>query len=183
MAYVRGQAAYAEETVRRVLHDQLVSLGWMFDVVPDPLPMLPYSATTPVTLIDYLPAKESAVADNTVAMTSGDEDDDVDQELGAASGGLFQTTRVYFLDIFGESQGIALRIADDIKAVLTGKLPGTNRYVPVVDPVNGGTLAGHLLEITDVTRTKPQSTDYKRNWQVVKCTVGHTFSAVEGPLP
>lgn len=176
MSYVRGQAAYAEETVRRALTDQLTALDWF---ATDPS-TLPYGATTAVTLIDYLPAKETAVADNTVAMTSGDEDDDVDQELGAASGGLFMTTRVYFLDIFGESQGIALRIADDIKAILTGKLPGTNRYVPVLDPVNGGTLAGHLLEFTNVTRTKPVSADYKRNWQVVKATVEHTFSAVEG---
>lgn len=175
MAYVRGQAAYAEETVRQYLTARLTALDWLQD---DPA-ALPYSASTPVTLIDFLPARESAVADNTVAMTSGDEDDDVEDELGAASGGLFVTTRVYFLDVFGENQGIALRIADDIKAVLTGKLAGTSRYQFVLDPVNGGFLDGHLLEFRDVTRTKPQATDYKRNWQVVKVTVDHRFSASE----
>lgn len=176
MTYVRGQAAYVEETIRSYLATQLGVLGWM-----GAAGTLPYGAQSPVVIIDYLPAATDPVADNTIAMTCGDEDDDTPQELGAASGGLFQTTRPYFIDIFGEGPGIALRIADDVKAIFTGKLAGTSRYQKVLDPVTGGgaTLANHLLEFADVVRTKPQNVDYKRNWQVVKLTCNHQFDASE----
>lgn len=177
MAYVRGQAAYAEETLRGYLVDQLTTLGWYSS--PS---LLPYGATQPVTLIDYLPAQSVKLVNNTIAMTNGDEGDDVEAELGAGGGGLHTTQRVYFIDIFGESQGMALRIADDVKAVLTGKLPGTSRYLPVQDLVNGGVLAGHLLHFEDVVRTKPTNNDYQRFWQVVKLTMIHEFNAAENYL-
>lgn len=178
MTYVRGQAAYVEETVRLYVSAQLSALGWMKDPTVD---ALPYGAQTAVTVIDYLPAMDEKLADNTVAMTCGDESDDLPQEFGTTAGGLFQTNRPYFIDVFGEGPGIALRLADDIKAILTGKLAGTNRYQPVVDPTGapGAVLAGHQLEFDNVTRTKPQNVDYKRNWQVVKLTVTHYFGASE----
>lgn len=174
MAYVRGQTAYAEETLRAYLVEQLTALGWYGSVST-----LPYGATQAVTLTDFLPAQSVKLVNNTIAMTSGDESDDDEAELGAAGGGLHTTERVYFLDIFGESQGIALRIADDLKAVLTGKLPGTARYQHVRDPVNGGVLAGHLLHFDNVLRTKPTAADYQRFWQVVKLTCVHEFNAAE----
>jgi hypothetical protein len=176
VSYVRGQAAYVEETIRRYLTEQLAVLGWQADPGTT---ALPYGATAAVTLIDYLPKREEAVAENTVAMTSGDEQDDAEAELGAASGGLFSTERVYFIDVFGESPGIALRLADDIKAIFTGKLTGTQRYQPVRDFVNGGNLDGHVLHFETVVRSKPVAQDYKRDWQVVKLTAVHEFSATE----
>lgn len=179
MSYVRGQAAYAEEAVRQYLLAQLGALGWLNDPTATPPGVLPYGATAPITLIDFLPDADRAVAPNTLAMTSGDEDDDVPQEMGAAYGGVYETQRPFFIDIFGEGDGIALRLADDVKGVLTGKFTGTLRYQPVPDPVNGGVLAGHLLEFDSVTRAKPQNTDYKRHWQVVKVLVRHRFSASE----
>lgn len=175
MAYVRGQAAYVEETLRRYLTTQLAALDWMASDPAD----LPYGATKPVTLIDYVPKKEAPIEENTVAMTCGDEGDDDEAEMGASGGGLHRTERVYFIDIFGEGPGIALRLADDIKAILTGKLPDTLRYQQVLDPVNGGTLGGHILHFENVQRTKPVAQDFKRDWQVVKVTVIHEYNATE----
>lgn len=177
MAYVRGQAAYVEETIRLYLTEQLTALGWM---AADPAD-LPFGATAAAKVIDFLPKKGDPVDPNTVAMTSGDEGDDEEAELGAAGGGLHRTEHVYFIDIFGEGPGIALRLADDIKAILTGKLDGTARYQSVRDFVTGGgaVLDGHLIHFEDVLRTKPQAQDYKRDWQVVKVTVVHEFDATE----
>lgn len=173
MTYVRGQAAYVEETLRRYLDEQLTLLSWK-DAAN-----LPFGATVPINLIDTLPTVDQAVDPNTVAMTSGDEQDDREAEMGAAGGGLHTTERVYFIDVFGEGAGIALRLADDIKAILTGKLPGTARYQRVRDFVNGGNLDGHLMHFDNVTRSKPVAQDYKRDWQVVKLTVVHEFNTAE----
>jgi hypothetical protein len=177
MSYLRGQARQVIQTINDYLVTQLTELGWMS--TPDELP---FGATTPVTIIDYVPAATgAAVAPNTVGFTSGDETDDEDDELGAASGGLFKTDYVLFFDIYGESQGIALALAADIKGIFTGKFSGTNRYQLVTDYTQSPPTAapGHLLEFRIVERTRPQTQEFKKNWQVIKVTAEHTYNAVE----
>lgn len=175
MAYVRGQERLVYESVHDYLEDQLTTLGW---IGAGPYP---FAATAPVTLLDSVPDKTAPIAPNSVAFTSGTDDADAPGELGASGGGLWITEHVFFVDIYGENQGIAKALAADIRAVMTGRLPGSSRYFPFMDktvqpPVEA---EGHLLHFEDVVTETPVAQDYKRDWRVVKCTVIHEYNAVE----
>lgn len=177
MTYLRGQDAHVIETVRLYMLDRLTNLGWFAAVGS-----LPFGAQFPLTLIDYIPEQTGqVVAQNTVAFTDGHTGDDEEFELGAASGGLFVTETVLFFDVYGETQGIALRIANDIKAILTGKLPGCRRYQYLRDFTfnPAGVITDSLIHFENVTRERPQAADYKRHWQVVKATVHCEFNTSE----
>lgn len=177
MAYLRGASRHVTQTISDYLSAQMGALGWM-----DPA-NLPWAATQVVTLLDYVPKPSGLPTDvNTVAFTAGTENDDKPGETGAASGGLFWTEYVFFLDIFGENQSIASAIADDLKAILTGKLANTNRWQAVTDysQVPPAPAAGYdKVEFTDIVRTRPLHSDYQRDWQIVKFTACHWYDASE----
>lgn len=175
MAYVRGQERLVYEAVKDYLTAQLTALGWI-----GPAPH-PFGATTGVELLDTIPEKTAPLAVNTIAFTSGVDQADMEGELGCASGGLWVTDHVFFLDIFGENQGISKAIQADIRAMMTGRLPGSSRYFPFVDKTQTPpvTPSGHLLHFEDVVSDTPLGQDYKRDWRIVKCTVVHEYNAAE----
>lgn len=198
MAYIRGQERLVYQTLGWYLLEQLDALHW-FDV------QAPFNATGPLTLLDYVPAKHAELQPNTLALTQGPELTDEDGEIGNASGGLFITPMVFFVDIYGESQGIAKALSSDVKAILKGRLPGTKRFMPLIDyttlvqlsgypgatvypsgatlPGGGSTgyiaAPGHWLEIEGVEAETPSDQAYKRTWKVIKLTVNHQYNAVE----
>lgn len=175
MAYVRGQERLVYESVNDYLVAQLTTLGWI-GTGPHP-----FAATVPVTLLDEVPQKSAPIAPNSVAFTTGTDDADKEGELGSAGGGLWITEHVFFVDIFGENQGIAKALAADIRAVMTGRLPGSSRYFPFMDKTQTPAVAldDHLLHFEDVVTETPVAQDYKRDWRVVKATVVHEYNAVE----
>src|SRR3954468_164793 len=84
----------------------------------------PPLGANPITLQTYLP-KESELKDiqaGTVAVTLGDEDDAVDEEMG---GPLHSQDLPIFIDIFQEQDGHALSLASDIRDIFRGRLSGT----------------------------------------------------------
>lgn len=178
MSYIRGQERMVYQTTFDLLQAQLTALGWLATDVDT----LPFGATTLVTLLETAPdPKLSAIKPNTVAFSEGKTPDDAEGELGAAYGGLWEATHTFFIDVYGESSGIAKAITSDIRAVLTGRLPGTNRYVPMNDysatPVAAA--PGHLLRFDDVEIDRPMATT-GMHWEVVKVTAVHQFSAPMG---
>jgi hypothetical protein len=177
--YVRGQERLVYQTVYDYLFAQMTALGWFSTPAP-------FNAASPISqILEYVPQKDQALAPNTIAFTTGHELPDKEQELGASGGGLWQTDHIFFIDIYGESQGIAKQLSSDIKAILTGRLPGTNRFQHVTDyTATSGTsgfpsVAGHLIHFTDVEVETPVNQDSKRNWRVVKVTVEHQYQALE----
>jgi len=174
MAFVRGQERLVYESVKDYLTAQLTTLGWIGSSD------WPFGAQNGTTVTDVIPDTGSPIEPNRVAFTSGAETDK-EEELGAASGGLFSTEHVFFIDIFGENQGIAKALQADVRAILTGRLPGTNRYIPFVDKTVTPNVEapGHLLHFESVETDTPLQQLYKLDWRVVKVTAVHEYNAVE----
>lgn len=185
MAFIRGQERLVYESVKDYLIAQLTSLGWineLIDPAATPTPVFgPYAATSSVTLLDSIPLKTTTLADNTVAFTSGQEPKDREGEVGASLGGLWVTDHIFHVDIFGENQGIAKAIQSDIRAVLTGRLEGSSRYVPFTDKTTQPSTVpdGHLLHFEDIETDTPLDQFWKQDWRVVHLTAVHEYSAQE----
>jgi len=154
----------------------LDDLGW-FTSNPDELP---FGARVPLTWVEDAPdPKLGEIQPNTVAFSEGDLPDDIEGELGASLGGLWSVHHTFFIDIYGETRGIARVLASDIRAILTGRLADCSRYQNVYDySVSPATVApGHLLHFEDVEVTRPMTAPGKLRWEVVKLTAIHEFNA------
>lgn len=174
MAFIRGQERMVSQTLGEYLLVQLDVLNWF-----DPTP--PFGASAPLTLLDYVPPAHEQLNPNTLAMTQGPELTEEEGELGAAGGGLWVAPMVFFLDVYGESQGVAKALTSDLKAILTGKLTGTSRYQQMKDySVTPAVPApGHFLHFENVLVEDPSNQSHQRTWRVVKFEVHHEFNASE----
>lgn len=176
--YLRNQDRMIYRSVFDYVSAQLAILGWTSSTLAG----LPFGATTPVVILEDVPdPKLGSVAPNTLAFTQGTTPDDKEAELGSSGGGLWTTDHTFFVDIYSETVGIGKAIASDVRAILTGKLPGTSRYQPVMNySVNPVVAApGHLLHFEDVEVSRPEMNSYKLHWEIVKLTAIHEFSATE----
>lgn len=174
MAFIRGQERLAYQTLGWYLLTQLDALGW-FAVLG------PYGSNGPLELKDYVPAKHEELKPNTLALTAGVEMNDEEAEMGSASGGLHSSPTVYFIDVYGESVGVTRALTSDVKAILQGRLPGTNRYQQVLDYTQTPVVPapGHYLHFEDIEVETPPDQSYKRSWRVVKLTAHHLYNASE----
>jgi hypothetical protein len=181
MAYIRSQDRMVYQSVFAYVSAQLNILGWKSSTVAD----LPFGATVPITLLEeQLDPKLAAMAPNTVAMSEGAQPDDQEGELGASYGGLWIIRHTLFVDIYGESIGVAKALSSDLRGMFTGKLPGTSRYLPMTDySLNPpAPAAGHMLRFEDVEVDRPLGGASKLRWEVVKATAVHEYNATEGTL-
>jgi hypothetical protein len=179
MAYIRSQDRMVYQSVFAYVSAQLDTLSWNSTTVAD----LPFGATVPITLLEeQLDPKLAAMAPNTVAMSEGRQPDDVEGELGAACGGLWIIHHTLFIDVYGESIGVAKALSSDLRGILTGRLPGTSRYLPLTDfSLNPpASAAGHMLHFEDVEVDRPLGGAGKLRWEVVKATCVHEYNATEG---
>lgn len=175
MSYIRGQERSVAQTVHDYLLAQLTTLGWFAAVGS-----LPFGAQDAVTLTEEMPVVDGPILPNTVAFTMGVIPDDEPGELGASGGGLWLTTYTFFVDVFGENKSMARAIASDVRAVLAGKLAGTNRFQQLIDfsqtpPV----LTAALIEFKDIESVEPTNQIYQRDWAAVKVTAELQFNGIE----
>lgn len=173
MSYLRGQDRSIHQSLYAYLSTQLGVLGW---TTTGPWP---FNASAGVTLLEEMPEINTAVAPNTVAFTEGVVPDDKLGELGAATGGLWLSERTYFVDVLGESVGIAKALTGDIKGIFGGRFTGTSRIQYLIDYSQYPAVqTDHLLEITDITTETPMNqAAFKAHWMTVKMTVEHQFTA------
>lgn len=160
-SWLRFSNRHIHATVVDYLTTQLDALDW--------LEAAPPLGANPVTLQTYLP-KESELKDiqaGTVAVTLGDEDDAVDEELG---GPLHSQDLPIFIDIFQERDGHALSLASDIRDIFRGRLSGTRRSMPVLDWTDDPAtpVSGWRMEFQDVIRERVDRAPLQ--WQSVKIT-------------
>lgn len=173
MAEVRGQERFVYEQVLHIVEDHLLTtLGW--DGVD--LGHLPWGALTALTFVDRPPdVKPGPVEPNTIAFSEGALPEPLDIELGAEHGGLWAQEHTFFVDIYGESAGMAKAIAGDVSAIFRGRL-GVPRY-HVLDGLVGP-LVGHYLHFEDIEISFPAvGAAAKTHWTVVKATCVHEFNS------
>jgi hypothetical protein len=163
MAQLRHSSRHIHQTVVKYLREQLTALGWI-----GPADATPFGAT-PVDLLTSHPPEwqqEKRLQAGKVAITLGDE---IMPDLEELGGPLSSVEHPIFVDIFMDDESIALALALDVRDIFHGRVPGSKRYLDVLDfttapptPVDGW-----LLEFDDITRVRP---DNAINWQVVKAT-------------
>lgn len=172
MTYLRHASRHVHHTVANYLQAQLDDLHW---TDPHATPFGAATVTmirTPAVLADgHLEKKVTA---GTVAITLGDEYRPMEEELG---GPLFSQEYPLFIDVFQTTHSSALALAGDIRDILLGRLPGTKRWLEVINQINAQVVPGWRLELEDIERVAPETTLPLR-WQVVKCTAVAYFPEV-----
>jgi hypothetical protein len=172
MTFLRHAGRHIHKTLADHLSSQLTALGWMD---PD---TTPYGAT-PVTLITRPVVMgnnldRETVTAGLVAVTLGDEQLVDMQELG---GPLAAQGYPFFVDVFGDNDAIATALATDIRDILLGRFTGSARWLRVLDGATGAVVPDWLIEIDDVERVRPETTQ-PVFWQTVKFTATTYFPEV-----
>lgn len=131
---------------------------------------VPYGAA-PITIIDHAPDERGTpITANTVAISLGDEQEDLEQELGASSGGLYAVSVPVFVDVYGEQTAISIAIAGDIKQILKHSNLAMRDW-SVMPPVP---VPGMWIEIDEVLGPEmpPAARDateqFRRNWRLIR---------------
>lgn len=167
---LRHSTRHLHRTVFDYLNDQLTAMGWT--VEGD----VPFNAPV-VTLQDVLPDEwdeASVLEPGTVALTLGDEDAALNQEMG---GPLALIQVPFFVDCFMDTDSTALALALDIRDIFTGRAPGSVRFLDVINynPDTPQVAVGYTVEFDDVIRQR-----VKKSWHVVKITAMLYFPDAEG---
>lgn len=171
MTYLRHASRHVHHTVANYIAEQLTALNWMDEA------NTPFGAI-PVRIMKTPSVIGGQLADNVtagvVSITLGDESNPDPEELGGA---LFSQEYPIFIDIFQDSYAVALSLANDVRDILLGRLPDTQRWLDVVNQTNAQVVPGWKLELEDVERVSPETVMPLR-WQVVKVTAVAYFPEV-----
>jgi len=173
MAFLRHAPRHVHHTVANVIEAQMTALNWK-DPSATPLgaPVLRFTREAPLaggrtTGIDK-------ISPGLVTITLGDELPSREEELG---GPLSSQEYPIFVDVFMGTDGEATAVASDVRDILLGRFPGTQRSLDVIDQATGTPVDGWRIELDDVERARPNH-NYQVHWQVVKVTATTYFNEV-----
>jgi hypothetical protein len=136
----------------------LTNLGWIAAPVN--------FGAAPVTVIDYQPdERNEQIKQNTVAVSLGDYASDIDEELGAAVGGVRSAPYQVYIDAYMAEQSLAQAIMDDVRDMYT------DVTINLVDQITGLETA-FPIEIENIegpTRIPGTAADaFKRHWRAMR---------------
>lgn len=160
MAAIRFRSRHLHATIVNHATLSLQSLGW---IGPAPINF----STTPVTVLDYQPDERGqTIKTNTVAISLGDYDEDEDEELGAAIGGVRSAEYQVFFDCYMAEQALSLAITDDIRDLYM------DLTIPLIDQINGA-ITDWLIEVQTVRGPERPSAqigaeNFKRFWRTMR---------------
>lgn len=171
MTYLRHASRHVHHTVANYVAQHLELLDWT-DAASTPFGAKPVRIQrTPSVLGDKL---ADGVTAGVVSITLGDEYGPDPEELGGA---LSSQEYPLFIDIFQDTHGAALALANDVRDILLARLPGTQRWLDVINQSTGAVVPGWKLELEDIDRVSPETVMPLR-WQVVKLTATAYFPEV-----
>lgn len=168
---MRYSSRSIHQSVANELTDQLGAIGWTSEgQTPFGAPKLRITTHTPRPH----QTDQASISAGAVVITLGDNIDADPQEMG---GPLSMIEYPIFVDIYMDKDAHALAVAQDVTDIFAGRVPGTSRFLPVIDLTTGYAAPGWLIELTDIERTRPVH-DLKVHWQVVKVTASTYFPEV-----
>lgn len=171
MTYLRHAGRHVLHSVANYIETQLGTLQWTVEG------FVPFGAAqvkiirTPAFVGGAL---DKAIKPGVVAMSLGDEFMPDMEELGGA---LASQEYPIFIDVFQDTSASALTLATDIRDILLGRLPDTQRWLDVTDQATQSVVPGWKLEFDDIERVQPETAS-PINWQVVKVTAVAYFPEV-----
>lgn len=164
---MRHFSRHLEATIQNLVHDHLVTTGWL--PAPNQVGFETLFGAKPVVFQrDRLDESTlTAVEPNLVAVSFGNQSDDVPQEVG---GGLITQEHVVFVDVIAENLGIALALAEDVRDLMVGKTVA-GRYFRIVDQVTTTLVAGAYGHWFEVFREPADRELANARWQTLRATV------------
>lgn len=173
---IRHATRHVQATILNVLREQLTILGWTDDAhLPFGNKHAAVVRFTDSPAIGEDRSFTEGVGAGTLACTLGDEAPPSPEEIG---GPLTRQDYPVFLDILQPSYAAATALANDVRDILVGRMPGTRRHIRVINQVTGEPVPGWICELTDVEITRPE-VRMPLHWQVVKVTAEVYFSEVQ----
>ena len=172
MTYLRHASRHIHHTVANYIVEHLTALGWTQEGnVPFDSPVVKVWKS-PAIIGNSL---DRNVVPGVVAINLGNEITPDLEELGGPL-----TSQVYpvFIDIFQDHEATALALANDVKDILLGRLPGTRRSLRLINQVTGQEVPDWWIELDDIERVKPDS-NFALRWQVVKVSANAYFNEVQ----
>lgn len=160
MTAIRFKHRVIHQALYNLVASGLTDLGWVNNPVN--------FSTTALTFLDYQPDERGkAIALNTIAISTGDEGEDLGEELGSDFGGLQSVSIPVFVDIYGEEQAISVAIGSDVKSILK------NYSGPLLSYDSTDTGAQLTIEQVLGPERPPAAAsaggeNFKRYWRVVK---------------
>lgn len=160
---MRFRQRHVHATIVKLITDGLGDLGWYGSTIPL---VRPNFGASPVVIKDYEPQQAGETpAPNTVAISIDHQGDNEPFELG----GLQTCEYTVFIDIYGQSEPIAVAIADDVKDLIV------DQSMPVLDFTreDDGEVSDLWMEFEDIVVEKITSGSGaldKRSWRAVKAT-------------
>ena len=161
---MRHRQRHVHRTIFTHLGNALAEGGWLS--YPTPF------GTTIVNIVDHQPLEAGETPQlNTVAISMGNQMEDLDHELG---GGLTRRDYVLFVDIFGANESIGVALGDDLKDALTNRIIALRDYTTEAEGVETEDQLEFEHVIVETVPTATSTLD-KRSWRVVKATVACYF--------
>ena len=168
MPALRFRGRHVQQTIASYVAQQMDTLGW----VSAPINF----AGTPMTFIESVPeetAANTAVAPNTLAITLGDEPDELEEQLG---GGLYTVRYPLFIDIYGESYSGSRSIAIDVKDILTRKSIPVFDWSAVPTQVLGSWIEFENVRGPGTPQGSLNASGFRKFWRTVTGQALATFS-------
>ncbi len=171
--YVRHVSLRLQEAVTRHLRKAMTELGWLDPTVGNRTLPVPFGADPFRWQVGRLPESDprSTIKPNLLALSFGEEPPEEEQELGA---GLVMLQTALQVDVVPENEALGVAVANDLRDVLTGRLPGYRRGMDlrIYDGDPDGTIApGYWIAFEEVSRHRNDSVDFRLDWQQVTCLV------------
>jgi hypothetical protein len=121
----------------------------------------------PVTLIDYQPDdRNTQIQHNTISVSLGDYDQDEDEELGAAMGGLRSALYQVFIDVYMQEQALSLAICDDVRDMFQ------DRFITLIDQITLAPVLNTTIEVDSVVGPDKPSAgpadQFRKYWRTMR---------------
>ncbi len=169
MPYLQHASRHVSKTVIDHITAYLGAQGWL---------STPTMFGTPPFSIQTRRLRESellTLTSNTLGIFFGEESSDEAEELG---GGLMQVRSQLYVDVISEKYAHGLAICQDIKDLLSGRAPGTSRFLVVRDYTSapaGVPTPDHQVEFLQIERQRPENSEAKLSWQTLTATMELIF--------
>jgi hypothetical protein len=172
VTFLRHAGRHIHKTCADYLSAQLTTLGWM-DAATTPYGATPVTLITrPVVMGNNL--DRETVTAGLVSIVLGDE---LLVDMDELGGPLAVQDYPFFVDCFGDNEAITTALATDIRDIFMGRFEGSQRWLRVLNGATGAEVPGWQLELDDVTRVRPETTQ-PVFWQTVKFTATAYFPEV-----
>lgn len=163
-----------------MLHDALGQLGWFDATIHDDVPGV--RRHRPVAMVPKPLKWNETVEPNLIGVSTRDSDT---QNVELGNEALKAVEVPYVVDIYAQSNSLAIELSSDVIEILRGRHPAVGRdsaYFPVLDQTAATPAPMGRARISSVARSRTPTRverPWMENWVAVGCTVTDHYALEE----